>query len=207
MSRVKVFAINEAEHLSEYVSLAIQSAPKYGVQVVSAIKHTIRVIHGIPGVHDTLKLDDLDVYLGRSTPRNVVSRWREHQKEKRHLYGAVLFSCSATISLKLEKLALKLLDQLRRRKSLCVGMANAIHDSRGNRPGEDTGVIYLTWGKTLESTNYGRPTMPIIREIAEAVCRMNPEIGLEISRKQLENALGTAKAPLTAKARLYKKIL
>lgn len=57
----------------------IKTAPQYGKRVAGAIKRTIKVIHGLDRLFNRLALEDLDVYLGRSSdnPTHVLSRWRD----------------------------------------------------------------------------------------------------------------------------------
>src|SRR5947199_378587 len=107
MAPIMAFNIAAADHLLKNLSRAIESAPEYGIQICRVIKHTIKVIHATPDITQTLELPEIDIRLGRSTPMNVLNRWREHNKKFKHVYGAVLFRCSVPLSLKFERLALR----------------------------------------------------------------------------------------------------
>lgn len=190
MDATWAYIIGEADE--DRVLEGINAAPQYGKKVAGAIKRTIKVIHGLDRLLDRLALDDLEVYLGRSSdaPSRVLSRWADNLKKRGHKYAAILFTCETERAHKLEGLANRILKKFGDRGVLCVGNANTVGDGRGRIPGTSRSVIYMTWGKNLDETDYCRPGIVDIRYVAEEVYR---EAGGFVTRQQLERGLMTMK--------------
>jgi len=198
MASTLAFTIDVAGE--EQVLEAIKSAPQYGVKVAGAIKHTIKTIHGLENLHRSCQLNELEVYLGRTaaSPGRLLQRWEYHRHNRKHKHAAVLFTCDMNRSLYLEELAINLLQELKNRGSLCVGNANIAKDSRGRVSTGTTAVIYMTWGKNAGDTEYEKPTMDVIREVADVV---GGEMSTEVTKQQLQRGLMTLKR-LTDKVKL-----
>jgi hypothetical protein len=186
MDTTWAYFIGEADEVR--VLEGIKAAPQYGKSVAGAIKHTIKVIHGLQKLHPTYTLQDLEVYLGRSSedPAQVLGRWERHRNKYGHKYAAVLFTCEVERAVKLEGLANNLLEKLRARGALCVGNANTAPDGRGKIPGTPLAVIYMTWGKNQAVIGYGRPTIDDIRQVAEEAYR---QADVFVTKQQLERGL------------------
>jgi hypothetical protein len=189
-----------AEVTEDFIQQGINTAPQYGRNVASAIRHTIRVIHGLPQLYNTLELKDLNIYLGRAaaSPRHVLTRWKFHQKKRTHKWGTILFTCRTDRAIELEGIAIKVLCRFKKHGALCVGQANAGHDGRGGKAANGLSVIYMTWGDSIGSIDYERPGIKLIVEVASAVSR---EVGRVVNRQQLVRGLKILKR-LREQARL-----
>ena len=155
---------------------AINKAPQYNVKAASVLKHIIKVIHRLPKMHRNLRLQDIEIYIGKSA-NNVGAlskRWKLHQKNRHHIFGMVLFSCTKASAKTLEKLAIRIIKRLKDNNSLCVGQANVSSGSGGRDQVSGQTVIYMTWAPLLKPTGYVKPTVKIIKAVAmEVVHGMN----------------------------------
>jgi hypothetical protein len=178
---------------------ALRAAPAYGARVASAIRRTIRCIHGLEKLHRTVPRDELEVYLGRATETTLTQRWKHHFNARGHNYGAILFLCDTDRVEALEDVAIKTLKKLRERDALCVGNANKWPGNAGRSPRtREDALIYMTWtiGDPVE---WSKPSSNDIREIASEVAE---ETDREFSAKQVETGLTSLKR-LTEYDRLY----
>jgi hypothetical protein len=165
---------------------ALRAAPAYGAKVASAIRRTIRCIHGLEKLHKTVPRDELEVYLGRATETTLAQRWRHHFESRGHNYGAILFLCDTDRVEALEDVAIKILKKLYDRDALCVGSANKWPGNVGRSPrSSEYALIYMTWtfGNPVE---WSKPSINDIREIASEVAE---ETDRESSAKQVEKGL------------------
>lgn len=107
--------------------------------------HIIRAIHAIPALFEGVDLGNIVIYLGRAaaTPPHVVGRFREHESNKGHEYGAMLLKAPTKVVLKWEAAAIRLLHGIMRRGALCV--QNLAIDERGPEPAHPESIIYMTW--------------------------------------------------------------
>lgn len=156
----------------DLVSAAIASAPAYDLRVASAIRRTVEMIHGLQDLHRDTPLQQVEVYLGRSScsADYLLNRWNDHWTNHKHRYGTVLFTCEANKGKQLETLAIKVLRRLKREhNSLCVGNANVKNGAQGRPPATDQAVIYMTWRIMPDAINYEKPGVKIIRAVAQAV--------------------------------------
>lgn len=173
----KHFAIPIAPRKSatdlEAVAMLLSLVPDYKVKVANAIARTIRVIHGIELLHRDHEARHLDVYLGRAggSPRHVLARWRTHAKKRGHRFGMVVFVCDTSRVAQLEAVAVRALGRLKKSGRLCVGQANVAGDGRGPLPRLRKSAIYLTWGFGNDDSEFQKPTIDVIREVADAVVR------------------------------------
>ena len=183
------------------VYIGIQKAHHYGVQVAGAIKRTIRAIHGLEDLIANHDLKSLNIYLGRSSaaPMHVLNRWKAHNKKFSHKYATVLFVCDAGRAQFLEEIAIRVLAKLKGRGSLCVGNVNTAEDGRGRPPGNETAVVYMTWGIGGSIYEWEKPNAAIIKEVAGEVSQ---DMERAIPRLQLERGLQILKKVRTAKAKL-----
>ena len=120
------FRIDTAEHYA--VEQGINGAPHYNIRVANAVRRTIEVIHGLQDLHLRAGLDDIEVYLGRSSHSSdhVLSRWRSHREHRGHKFATVLFTCDAERAERLEGVAVKILKRLKNYGTLCVSNANVM---------------------------------------------------------------------------------
>lgn len=139
------FKIDTADE--DAVLAGIAAAPQYDVRVANAIRRTIEMIHGLDDLHARAGLEDIEVYLGRSSESagHVLSRWRAHRENRGHKYAAVLFTCDAYRAEDLEGVAVKVLTRLKDYNTLCVGNANVARGGGGGAPATDRALIYMTW--------------------------------------------------------------
>ena len=72
------FVINVTN--SSLVSMAIASAPAYDFKVASAIRRTVEMIHGLQDLHRDTPLQQVEVYLDRSSysEDHLLNRWHDH---------------------------------------------------------------------------------------------------------------------------------
>lgn len=175
-------------HERQKLQAALQQAPLYSGKVASALQHTIQVVHGLPKLHATLALKDIEVYIGKSdrTIDAVLRRWINHRKTKKHIFGIILFRCTKQNAKKLEKVALRVVKRLKARNSLCVGDANLSEGSGGRDSANDESLIYMTWSPLETPTAYIRPTITIIREVAKSVA---PSVAGFINEAQILKGL------------------
>jgi hypothetical protein len=128
------------------------------------IETTIGVIHALPRLHRyEISRETLEVYLGRSSPSNVLNRLRRHRDEKRHGFGAILFQGLPDRVARLEEIGNFLLTRIKRNGCLCIASAN-IRTGGGPLASEDTSLIYLTWG-SMREREIGNANMDAIRDI------------------------------------------
>jgi hypothetical protein len=178
---------------------ALRAAPAYGAKVASAIRRTIRCIHGLEKLHKTVSRDALEVYLGRATETTLAQRWRHHFEERGHNYGAILFRCDTDRVEALEDVAIKILRKLHDRDALCVGTANKWPGNVGRPPRlSEYALIYMTW-TIVGPVEWSKPSSNDIQEIASEVVE---ETDREFSAKQVETGLTSLKR-LTEYDRLY----
>ncbi len=177
-------------------ALKSNSVPLYNSHVAPAIRHTIRCIHGIDRLMRNTKMEELEVYLGRaSTISRVVARWKEHRKERGHTWATVLFRASREHAKVLEKAAIRTVQRLRDRNSLCIGNANIIGGATGPNTDVEHEFIYMTWGYgDWPAVFEHKPSTNDIREIAQAVA--GDMRGL-VTEQQLRAGMIATKAPLT----------
>lgn len=193
------FVINVAD--PDLVSRAIASAPTYDVQVASAIRRTVEMIHGLQDLHRDTPLQQLEVYLGRSSysEAHLLNRWQDHWTNHTHRYAAVLFTCKANKVNRLETLALKVLRRLKRdHGALCVGNANVMAGDHGRPSATDRAVIYMTWRLMSDAIIYKKPGVEVIRAVAQALYE---ECAGWVTKAQLLRGLLTLKQ-LKSKVRL-----
>jgi len=176
------------------------TAPLYSGKVASALKHVIEVIHGLPKLHKTLALKDIEIYIGKSdrTAQASLKRWMSHRENRKHIFGLVLFRCSRENAKKLEKVAIRVVKGLKARNSLCVGEANLSFGSGGRDSQSNESLIYMTWAPLVTPTPYTKPTVAIINEVAKEVA---PSVDGIIKEAQIRGGLSAIK-----RVTKYKKI-
>ncbi len=183
------------------VARALATAPAYDLRVASAIRRTVRMIHGLQGLHENTPLKRFEVYLGRTSFSEdyLLQRWNAHWANYNHKYAAVLFTCDANKVNQLEKLAHRILRRLKDdHDSLCVGRANVKDADQGRPSATEKAVIYMTWRIMPEAINFKRPGVAIIRAVAQAVYE---DCADWVKKGQLLRGLLTLKK-LTSKVRL-----
>lgn len=123
---------------------AIDSAPRYD-SFACAIRHAIKIIHGVPTLFHDIALNELDVYVGRTAAAagSLRGRWRDGEGRRDHEHGVVLFRCPTEKVRAWEAAANRLVTLLRTRRALCV--ANVHADGRGPLPDADESCVYLTF--------------------------------------------------------------
>lgn len=132
----------------------------------AAIGLVVRAIHDLPRLLPDRGMENIEVYLGRSTEDELLRRWAEHRDEKQHDHGIVLFrTFTAQVEL-FEQLALEVLKRLHDRRVLCV--RNIVPRSIGNLPDAGHALIYMTVGRR-SGVKLRRPTVGDLQEIAEEV--------------------------------------
>lgn len=196
MNSNPAFVIDAVDEIA--LRQAINKAPNYETKVASAIKRSIRMIHGLPALHRNAPLEDLEIYLGRASTHTVLNRWRASRRDRGHKYATILFSCDTERAVELEGLANKLLRELKDRKTLCVGNANVNPHGGGMVADNDDSVVYMTWGKFGDLEYATKPDIDSIREVAQKVAETYSET---FTYNQIENGLRLAKR-LSAKERL-----
>jgi hypothetical protein len=174
---------------------AANAAPHYGTHVSPAISRVIRAIHGIEKLHQRCRLQDLEVYLGRSGWSSAVSRlWSHASGPKQMQFGGPLFTCDAARAARLEGLAIKVLMRLKAADRLCVGNANISPHGGGGRSSDDISVVYLAWRQRPSDNPDRKPTMSLVREIAKDLA---PDFDDLVSKPRMviEKGLMVARAP------------
>jgi hypothetical protein len=169
----------------------IDRAPNYGTKVALAISRTIKSIHGLVHLHGGLKLEDIEIYIGKSAdrPASVYTRWRAHSDRKHHRFGLILFKCTQNKAKVLEKVAIRLFHNLKERGRLCVGQANVAKHSPGRDALSDNCVIYMTWNILNQPCPFTKPTQLMVNEISETI-----SAGMtEVSALQVRNGLKSIK--------------
>jgi hypothetical protein len=166
-------ALRGIEHIDDnWLQDALRAAPSYNMRVANAIGRIVRCIHGLGDLHRTVRLDELEVYLGRSTAASLKQRLRQHSRTHRgHNYALVLFTCDPSRIESLERVGVTILTKLNARGVLCVGRANRWNSAGGAppRPGE-TALVYMTWRITAP-IEHERPSITDVRDIAHEVHR------------------------------------
>jgi hypothetical protein len=109
----------------------------------------------------------------------------------------VLFTCDTDRAIRLDTIAIKILNKFEQRVCLCVGQANAGMDGRGRISRSPRSVIHMICGK-VDRTNSGKPGREIIKEVASEVLK---EVSGMVTRSQLEGGLMVLKR-LTERAQL-----
>jgi hypothetical protein len=171
----------------DHIEEGVRRTPSYETQVARAISRTIQVMHGLPDLHDLSELRDFEVYLGRAaSPELVLDRWQSHWKSRGHSYAALLFRCDPTRVVKLETIAIKILQSLKANKALCVGNANVLPHGGGANVKRGESLVYITWQTSMQKLNFGKPGVALIREIADTVAG---EVDDGPTPRQLETGL------------------
>ena len=180
------FRIDTAEHYA--VEQGINGAPHYNIRVANAVRRTIEVIHGLQDLHLRAGLDDIEVYLGRSSHSSdhVLSRWRSHREHRGHKFATVLFTCDAERAERLEGVAVKILKRLKNYGTLCVSNANVMGGGGGGLPATRVAVVYMTWRTGADPTEYQKPGVDVIRHGASEVSAAVQHV---IAPRQLETGL------------------
>ena len=153
------------------IQKSIDEAPNYGARVANALSRTIRAIHGLADFHKALKLEDIEVYIGKAedSPTAIFKRWLAHNKSKKHRFGMVLFRCSQTRAKVLEKVGIRVFDALTAKNRLCVGKANIAKGSQGRDATAPNCVVYLTWTVMDTPSPFTKPNKKIIQDVAATV--------------------------------------
>lgn len=172
-----------------YIQEAIQVVPRYGPKVASAIRRTIRCIHGLARLHRTIDRDELEVYLGRATETTLAQRWRAHARERGHRWGLVLFTCDHDRVEVLEDVAVRILQKLRERNALCVGNANVWRGTGGAPPRREDALVYMTW-KSGQPIDWRKLSREGMRALAAEV---QAETRFDIATQQIDAGLETLK--------------
>jgi len=57
---------------------SIKRAPQYDAKIAKALSRTIEMIHGLADLHHRALLDEIEIYLGRSSDRSgqLLNRWQ-----------------------------------------------------------------------------------------------------------------------------------
>ncbi|MCZ7606629.1 MAG: hypothetical protein M5U25_11300 [Planctomycetota bacterium] len=152
-----------ADHLRDAFDRAVGFAEAFD----KAIGRVVRVIHSIPKHHRGWPLNQVSVYLGRSTLPNVSGRFRAGLNDRRHSSGTVLFRTKGAYLADLERVGLLVLSELKRINALCV--ANIDRSGVGPTPtAGNEACVYLTWGETSPVEIYP-PSMSDLRDVARNV--------------------------------------
>lgn len=184
-------ALRGISHFNEtWLKAALKAAPSYNIKLAEAIKRTIRCIHGLENLHNTIRRSELDVYLGRATEGTLAERWKQHAK-KGFEYGMILFTCDPDRVEGLEHTAIKILQKLTEHKRLCVGSANVYPGSSGSKPRQELALVYMTWKPKPKPVKFEKPSISEIREIAKEVTNENHPF--KLNAQQVENGLNALK--------------
>lgn len=165
---------------------SVGRAPLYEAKFASAIQRTIEVIHGLERLHQLASIHELEVYLGRASESTLLGRFKSHQKDRRHRYGTVLFSCPSQSVRLLEKAGIRIMKTLKTNDALCVGNANVASDGRGGEPAGRNAIVYMTWRKLDRAVLFDKPGVALIRDIA---CEVEADLDGAIARGQIERGL------------------
>jgi hypothetical protein len=171
----------------------------------SAYTFGSEVIHGIPGLYTNIDLDNLEIYIGRTTKTTFLGNI--FYKAKQNFDGVVVFAkCEMQRAKKYEKLCQAILMKQRLHKGLCVkGILNKRAHSGG--PENDTeALIYVAW-KISRATGYiGFPTIDTRYEIAHEIMIENNTREISPGLQTLVKALESARRPRTCQHIYWEKI-
>ncbi|MAT24843.1 MAG: hypothetical protein CMN29_07735 [Sandaracinus sp.] len=170
---------------------AAHAAPHYTSRYSHALRRAIQTVHGLPRLFRGTELGEIEVYVGRSFPEGLRNRFRDHHTKRRHEHGVVCFTCPTTDVRRVERLAIRLVDRLRRRTRLCV--ANVDLEPSGPLPASPVSAIYLTW-RLVPRRPVGRPTPTEVRQLADA---LYADPALDFPRSTLEAGLRDLTRPKT----------
>jgi hypothetical protein len=160
--------IDTSIHKDLVLNSLVEYAPKCN-KPRQAIEETILSIHGLKTFHkDLYALNEIEIYIGRSSQKNILSRWKAHFKLKKHDYAAVLFKCDPNYVEDLELFSIKIIKKLDQENSLCVRKIHNIKTKKtGPKPNlNDNSVVYMTWRYKDGEKETKKPGIQLIRRIA-----------------------------------------
>ena len=150
------------------LELGLETVPRF-TRFGSAGKAVIRAIHSIQDLehprHGYISLGRVEIYLGRAgaTYKHLSSRWRTHNKTKKHCYGMVVCLCPTSKVQIFESAAIRVLNRLRDKGRLCV--KNIEMRGGGSLPAVSDSCIYITW-RVVPERNLTLPKRSDIADIA-----------------------------------------
>lgn len=179
----------------------LATAPLYEGDIRPVISRVIAMIHGLPDLYrGNISLSDIQIYLGRSTTKTLLQRYKYSASKHQHVGAAVVCLCSPDIVGFIELIGIRIITALKERGALCVGNVNIKNALAGNTADrEDGGVVYMTWGRLRGDIRFkAKPTTSIIRDVArdvssETLIRNN----VFVPHEDIEDGLMIAKALTT----------
>jgi hypothetical protein len=196
-----VLTINPGLIDETFIDFAIKRSPNYNKKHADAIKRTIRCIHGLERFHLNPKYfkvpvpvrrEQLEIYIGRATRATLKSRWVSHMKSKKHLYGMVLFSSTHEWVEDLEEIAIRILQKLKSRGTLCVkNLENEKKGKAGKKPRNEEAIVYMTWKYSETTSDWRKPGVKDISQIANEVSK---ETTAAVTKLQIVNGLQPLKS-------------
>lgn len=158
------------------ITAMLEHVPVYGpTEWRRLVENAIGAIHQIPRVLKSkalpnLDLKDVEAYFGRSSSgadiigKNLYGRFRTGFMERGHTFGMVFAQTSIAATLRFERFAISLINQLKDRDGLCI--SNRTLAPRGNVGDTEPGYLYMTF-TLVEGDEHARVLSQ--REVDEAV--------------------------------------
>lgn len=144
-----------------HIGKALQSAPEFRTRYKYVVRHVIRTIHAIPTLFRDASMEEVELYLGRSSSGGVLRRFAEHRIKRQQDYGVVVFRTPGTVVRNLESMALRIIDGLRNAGALCVRNIRTDMGGRANAGG----VVYMTW-RFQEPVQLLKPSTALLDTLA-----------------------------------------
>lgn len=157
-------------HREDFINNSIKNSPNYlkRIRTKDAIQRTIRCIHGLRPLHKKFEMNEIEIYIGRTSENKLIQRWKSHFEKKQHTFAAILFVCSHDYVEDLELVAIKILKKLQDQQKLCVkSIKNEKTRKTGGKPRkEERAIVYMTWKYSNGPSENTKPGIELLKEIA-----------------------------------------
>lgn len=150
------------------------------------------VVHGIPNLYFDIDLDNLEIYIGRTTSENLYAN--ASFKAQNNYDGMIPFAmCDMRDAVRFETLYQAIIMLQRKKDALCVkGILNRRAWGGGPMAGP-TAVIYIAWRVSRGVGKIGFPDVKIRNEIANEVHDDNRLFEIAPSKESIVRALEAAR--------------
>jgi hypothetical protein len=178
--------LNRSEDSQSEIEYGIERAVNFR-NVYDGIVKTTKTIHGFPKIFKGGELSELSIYIGRSSPSNILGRFIGHRNAKGVHYGAIIGLISTDKIEGVEDLLIKLIMKLKKTETLCVGdVLNIAKGSFGPLPNDDESIIYVCFSFNSNGEYHGLPSPSDLATFASEIAE---ETTSDVTPRSLREAI------------------